>query len=182
MRVRIAHLTSATKEDVDARSAGATGRPSTSQTRKRGASLRRLSFCLLLVALVGTTLLFSSTAAATTTPYWGYNNMTQTNPPAGTCPSWLAGTACSGWNNWDRSQIQITSGTTDITYGFINCTGCLIHGFPTCCVGIHTLIRSDYNDAYCAIYGCVNTYNTCIASHSRHDSGYAYLQARTIIF
>jgi len=56
-------------------------------------------------------------AKATTHIYWGYNNLTASNPPAGTCPNSVAGIACSGWGNWDYSQVDWTSGSGYFTFG-----------------------------------------------------------------
>jgi hypothetical protein len=60
-------------------------------------------------ALAGLALL-AQLALASTTVYWGYNNLTATNPPAGTCPGSTAGIACSGFQNWDYSEADWTAG------------------------------------------------------------------------
>jgi hypothetical protein len=130
---------------------------------------------------VGIAFAGATTARATTTNYWGYNNMTKNNPSAGTCSSQGAGFACSGWNNWDRSQIDWNSGNAVfIFFGFQNCAGCTNYGTQATYAKTWTLLRTDYNSMYC---NCINTYNRATVAYDDGNlSTYAYLQGRAIIF
>jgi hypothetical protein len=134
---------------------------------------------VLLLAVAGLALaVFVPVALATTTPYWGYNNLTSSNPPANTCFSGsAAGIACSGWNNWDYSEADWTSGRSSWTLGLLCQSDGLIHGklfygsetFKTYDVLWSTYCPTHYNrDAVAHINGGTQTYN--------------YLQARDVIY
>jgi hypothetical protein len=106
----------------------------------------RSSWTTALIAPIATFILLSAaTASATTVNYWGYNNMTKSNPPSGTCSSERAGVACSGWNYWDRSQIAYNSGNAVILYGMENCAGCAWRGYTALSPGVGTFIRTQWN-------------------------------------
>jgi len=65
-------------------------------------------------------LVVAATAAATTDNYFGFDNLTSSNPPSGACSGFGAGRDCvSGWNFWDYTQIQRNSGSATIGMGFI---------------------------------------------------------------
>lgn len=74
------------------------------------------------VAAAWAALALAGAAGAGTVNYYGYAWLSSTSPPAGTCPGWGAGTACSNWNYWDYSQIDIRTSTL-VPYGFIFTTG-----------------------------------------------------------
>ncbi len=145
----------------------------------RGRTTLALVFMLALVAV--------STAGAgeRIETYWGYNYMSASNPGAGTCPSQPSGFACIGWNYWDRSQIEINSGSAHITAGFLNCDGCIPKGYSYSGTGIHTTVRRLYNEsATCTVYGsCINAYNRVECNYAENVVGpYAYVQCRAIIY
>lgn len=123
-------------------------------------------------------LAISATAAvASTTNYWGYNNLTASNPPAGTCPGSVAGIACSGSNNWDYSQVGWTSGRSSFTVGFICSSNGLLVGrllSGSEAFGTYTVLWSNY---------CSTHYNKAAVAHINGGSQtYNYLQARALIF
>lgn len=131
----------------------------------------------LLALLVGG--IVSVSAYATTTIYWGYNNLTQSNPPLGTCSGNGPGVACSGFNNWDRSQIQIAGGTGAIvSFGFQNCAGCVLYGASGKPLGTYTLIRNEYNSVH---GGVINPYNRTMCGYGG-DGSASYVQCRAIWF
>jgi hypothetical protein len=115
-------------------------------------------------------------AEATTINYWGYGNLTLSNPASGTCPSQPSGFPCSGWNNWDYSQVDWNSGQGSFRLGFIcQGTGYLTgpqfygnEGFQTWTVA-WTVCPTHYNRS--GVEYITNIYGT-----------YDYLQARALIF
>jgi hypothetical protein len=110
--------------------------------------------------------------------YWGFNNLRDTNPPSGTCSGNGSGVACSGFNNWDRSQIQIAGGTGMIvSFGFQNCAGCVLYGESGQPLGTYTMIRTEYNAGH---GGVINPYNRTTCAWG--GPGYSYVQCRAIIF
>ncbi len=74
------------------------------------------------VAALVAALALAGGASAATVNYYGYAWLSYTQPPAGTCSGWPAGTACAGWNYWDYSQIDVRT-TTNVPFGFIYTTG-----------------------------------------------------------
>jgi hypothetical protein len=144
-----------------------------------GRSRRRQSG--LVAAIAALTLLFPATAFATTVNYWGYNNMTKSNPPSGTCSSERAGVACSGWNYWDRSQIAYNSGNAVILYGMENCAACAWRGYTALSPGVGTFIRTQWNQDNPDFP--VNAYNRALCAFADGSlNTYAYIQCRAIIF
>jgi len=138
--------------------------------------LPRVAISLSVVA-VAALVLWASNALATTVVYWGYNYLTASNPPAGTCPGAASGIACSGWNNWDYSQVDWTSGRSSFTLGFICSSNGLLVGrlmFGTESFGTYTVLWSNY---------CPTHYNRAAVAHIDGGSQtYNYLQARALIF
>lgn len=134
----------------------------------------------IVVLTVIAALTWTSLAYSATTIYWGYNNMTSSNPPSGTCSGNGSGVACSGFNYWDRSQIDINSGSAVITFGFQNCAGCTLLGPDVQYGGVYTLLRTDWNAAHPSFP--VNAYNRTTSAHNPCCGSYAYLQGRAIIF
>jgi hypothetical protein len=114
----------------------------------------------------------ASPASATTTNYWGYNNLTASNPPAGTCPGSIAGIACSGWNNWDYSQADWNSGSGSFVLGFICSSDGLLHG------RVISGTPNTYTDLWSS--DCPTHYNKAAVAH--YSGTYNYLQARALIF
>ncbi len=132
-----------------------------------------------LAAVVGVMLAAVVPAAlATTTAYWGYDNLTANNPPANSCFSGShSGIACSGWNYWDYSEAAWNRGRSSWTLGFLCQADGLIHGrlfagsetFKT-----YDVLWSDY---------CPGHYNRDAVAHINGGSeSYNYLQARDVIY
>jgi len=119
-----------------------------------------------------------SAAFGTTVVYWGYNNLTHSNPPAGTCPGAVSGIACSGWNNWDYSEADWNSGRSAWTLGFWCQSDGLIHG--------KLFFGNETFKTYDQLWStwCPTHYNKVAVAHV--DGGaygtYNYLQARALIF
>ena len=128
------------------------------------------------LAVVAMTIVVAGAQAATTV-YWGYNNLTASNPPAGTCPGSASGIACSGSNNWDFSQVDWTSGRSSFALGFICSSNGLLVGrlmSGSEAFNTYTVRWSDY---------CPTHYNRAAVAHLNGGSGsYNYLQARALIF
>jgi hypothetical protein len=133
---------------------------------------RRWLIGLLVVSLA---LVLAAAAAATTHIYWGYNNLTASNPPAQTCPGWYAGVACSGWGNWDYSQVDWTSGSARFVFGFVCQSDGLLHYGRVYGDG-------DTKTTYTVFYAslCPGHYNKAGVAH--YDGTYNYLQARALVF
>jgi hypothetical protein len=123
------------------------------------------------------TLLLVPLASATTNNYWGYNNISSTNPPAGTCTidgsAWPAGFACSGWNYWDYSQIdRASSSGGEVRFGF-RFTSIDAMIFANTTTGgtytrkwddpIFSPYQTHYNRAMCSYGGGNRTYVQCRA-------------------
>jgi len=133
----------------------------------------------LIVAVVGLALaVFVPTALATTVNYWGYANLTASNPPAGSCFSGsIAGLACSGWSNWDYSQAGWNSGRSAWILGFLcqydgNVHGRLFYGSEA--FSTYTILWSDW---------CPGHYNRAVVSHVNGGTEtYNYLQGRALIY
>jgi hypothetical protein len=135
----------------------------------------------LLGVAAAFTLLFPTTALATTVNYWGFNNMTKSNPPAGTCSSERAGVACSGWNYWDRSQLAYNSGNATMFWGMENCAGCAWRGYTALSPGVWTLIRTQWNLDFPS--SPINPYNRALCAFADGSlNTYAYVQCRAIIY
>lgn len=151
----------------------------------------------LSLAVIGVVLLFSITMASLTQTayaghvpghYWGYDNMTSTNPVGGGSGAkcWYnfgAGTACSGWNNWDRSRVDYNSGNATIQFGFKHCTGCYILGDNATYTKWWTIVRTDYN-ANRGFGEAINAYNFGICRYNNDPSFnlYAYSYCDVLIF
>lgn len=135
----------------------------------------KIAVLAVLAALIG-----AAAASATTTTYWGFNNLTESNPPLNTqCPMDGSGVACSGFNNWDRSQIQIAGGTgATVQYGFQNCAGCQVFSATATPLGTYTLIRSVYNQNHAQK---INVYNRAVCAWAGGGTS-SYVQCRAIIF
>jgi hypothetical protein len=130
---------------------------------------------LVALAVVGAILLMAPSAGATTTPYWGYNYISSTNPPAGTCTvdgyGYPAGYACSGWNYWDYSQIdRASSSGGNVVVGFRFTSTSYIGGNDTTTGGTYTIKWNDpifgsapthYNRAACYYWSGNRTYVQC---------------------
>jgi hypothetical protein len=124
-----------------------------------------------MAALIG-----AATASATTTIYWGYNNLTPNNPPAsaGECPGVNdSGIACSGWNNWDRSQIDYNSGNATIRVAMNNPNSSDYPSLWPTSSGTYTLVRTTWNQTHHGPGDYIEPYNraACFVS-----GGYAYTQ------
>lgn len=115
-------------------------------------------------------------ALATTVNYFGYANLTASNPPAGSCISGsVAGLACSGWTDWDYSQAGWNSGQSAWVLGFLCQYDLTVHGrlfnglegFNT-----YTVQWLDF---------CPGHYNKAAVGHVNGPYGsYNYLQGRAI--
>ena len=117
-------------------------------------------------------------ALATTVNYFGYANLTASNPPAGSCISGsVAGLACSGWTDWDYSQADWNSGHSGWTLGFLCQADFTVHGalfFGYEAFGTYTAQWSAY---------CPGHYNKAAVEHVNDGNGsYNYLQARALKF
>lgn len=128
---------------------------------------------VILMASVAVAVLAGSAGAATNA-YWGYNYLTASNPPAGTCPTFGAGKACSGWNYWDYSQMDRNSGSAFVGIGFIYTSDRdRIHYAPIPFdPGVYTVVWNDfrlpepyshYNKAACVYVSGTYVYAQCRA-------------------
>jgi hypothetical protein len=140
--------------------------------------VRRRRRFWIVGATFAAALAVSVTAAyATTGTYWGYNNLTSSNPSAGTCTGAAAGIACSGWNNWDYSEADWNSGQSSWTLGFLCSSDGLIWGRPfygTETFKVYDVLWSTY---------CPTHYNKTAVAHINGGPGsYNYLQARHVIY
>lgn len=136
-----------------------------------------------LVVLAAAAVL-TGASLASTTAYWGYNNMTDTNPPASRneCPNQNAdGRACSGFNYWDRTQIDYNSGNASIFYSFQNCVGCSFMGYEATYAKTWTLLRTDWNNDHPS-GPTVNAYNRVACEHFGGGTSYAYIQCQAVIW
>ena len=115
-------------------------------------------------------------ALATTTNYFGYANLTASNPPANSCgsPS-VAGLACSGWSNWDDSEGDWISGHSGWVLGFVCQSDGLLWGYTFSgyeAFGTYSTHYSTY---------CPGHYNRVAVYHFANGNGtYNYLQGRAI--
>ncbi len=143
--------------------------------------VRRPACCRVGIAVLGALLALSAsaTALARGDHYWGYDNLSHTNPASGTCPGGAAGLACTGWNNWDESDADWTSGRANFLVGFICQADGLLWG-P---------IHGGNGESF-ALYGawwstwCPTHYNRVAVGHYEpsYDGSYNYLQGRWQIF
>jgi hypothetical protein len=136
--------------------------------------VRVVALCVTcLVALA----VWITPALGTTVNYWGYNNLTANNPPAGTCPGAISGLACSGWSNWDYSQVDWTSGRSAFAFGFICGYDGILWARPMSgqeAFQTYTVHWYDY---------CPTHYNRAAVNHRPNGEGtYNYLQGRGLIF
>jgi hypothetical protein len=142
----------------------------------RGRALRR-RLCLIGVTATAALALAVDAAFGSTTVYWGYNNLTANNPPAGTCPGATSGVACSGWNNWDYSEADWNSGRSTWTLGFWCQSDGRIHGrlfFGYETFKTYDMLWSTY---------CPTHYNKAAVAHVNGGTEtYNYLQARALHF
>lgn len=133
--------------------------------------MTRIVLCLGIAAVLACGA--AATAHASYTPYWGYNNLTRTNPPAGTCPGQGAAFACSGFNDTpphDSSALEYSSGDAQVEYGYQNCAGCTRFAFLAnsgpghyevpwfTVLDYYPNLNTNYNRLYCAHYTNQNTY------------------------
>lgn len=127
-----------------------------------------------LVGLIVVALALAPAAFATTVVYWGYNHTNPDNPPAQTCSSQTSGFACSGFNYWDRTQVDKQNGGW-IIYGFQNCAGCYPLGLETDAEALHVVKRVDVG---------AGPYNRSICSYgyTHAPTPGSYMQCRALIF
>ena len=128
---------------------------------------------IAVLAVLAAALMLVGAASGTQNNYWGYNNISSSNPPSHTCDSEPAGVACAGWNYWDYSQIdRASSGGGHVAFGFRFCSGCLFALADTVTGGTYTLKWNDpifgggaahYNRPGCAYSGGPMTYVQCRA-------------------
>lgn len=134
---------------------------------------RRISAAVLFAAVALATV--ATTAKALTGAYWGYNNLSATNPPNATCSYngrvWPAGFACSGWGNWDISWVDWTSGSGKFIFGFICQSDDSLHG--PILNGAGGDVPAFYSTVYYA--DCPGHYNHAAVGHV--GGTYNYLQA-----
>ena len=110
--------------------------------------------------------------------FFGFDNLTSSNPPSQSCTGFGAGRDCvQGWNFWDYSQIERNSGSATIGLGFIyNDNHSVIRYVPIPFnAGTYTKIWSDTQ-----IWGNPTHYNKPACLHV--DGTYAYLQCRGLRF
>jgi hypothetical protein len=116
-------------------------------------------------------------AFATTVNYFGYANLTASNPPANSCgtPS-QAGLACSGWANWDYSEADWVSGHSDWYLGFLCQKTGSVNGR-----WIHTWEDFRTYDEYWSNDCPDGHYNRAAVLHLNNTNGsYDYLQGRAL--
>lgn len=140
----------------------------------------RFRALIVLAACIIAAGTFAATAAAVTHVYFGYNNLTASNPSQPNCNgifSFFSGYACFGKNYNDYTQVDWTSGRSDFRLGFTTCYGCgyenrLISGNEN--FGTYTVRWSQFP---------VSHYNYSVCSHSEGGPGsYNYLQCRALVF
>jgi hypothetical protein len=132
---------------------------------------------VVLIALIAALVAGVSIAGAATTNYWGYGNLSASNPGAGTCPGSSAGVACAGSANWDYSQVGWNSGRSAFSYGFICQSDGLLWG--------PALSGQESFGTYTALWSswCPGHYNKAAVAHLSGGGGtYNYLQGRGIIY
>jgi hypothetical protein len=119
---------------------------------------------------------FATPASATETPYFGYDNMTASNPPAGSCPGFGSGRDCIGWNWWDYSRIDRNSGSATIGMGFTydNNPGVIQYIPIPFDPGVYTVVWNDSR------FSNPTHYNRAACLHV--GGTYSYLQCRALIF
>lgn len=131
--------------------------------------------CLLAALLFASS---SASAGVVYTTYWGYNNLSRTNPPAGTCNGQGAAIACSGFNNTpphDTSFLAHQSGSAYVDIGFQNCIGCALYGQVT------DSTPGNYETTYPVVkffYPNLGPYNRVYCAHYTDMNTYAYAQCR----
>ena len=137
---------------------------------------RALVVAAIVVLALG---VFVPAAFATTTNFFGYANLTASNPAADSCFSGSeAGLACSGWANWDYSQADWTSGHSGWILGFL----CQADG------KVHGLYRTGFEpfNTYTELWSddcLLGHYNRAVVAHYPNGNGsYNYLQGRAIKF
>ena len=138
-------------------------------------SLSRRALVITVIAVLSLGALVPA-ALATTVNYFGYANLTASNPPAGSCISGsTAGLACSGWTDWDYSQAGWNSGQSAFVLGFLCQADLTVWGRPfsgTEGFGTYTAQWSTY---------CPGHYNKAAVGHLNGPYGsYNYLQGRAI--
>jgi hypothetical protein len=119
-----------------------------------------------------------STSVAATTPYWGFNQMTSSNPGPSDCGdpfAWSNPKACSGFNYWDRTQIDKRNGG-NVWLGFawrdaFNnwFTFETLQGG----IGVFSYSRTGWNNDYGA---GIPQYNKVWCDYGGGDSSYAQCQ------
>jgi hypothetical protein len=126
----------------------------------------------VVVAVVAAAAVVSGASGYSTDTYWGHNNLTASNPPAGTCPGSAAGIACTGWNYWDESDVHWHSGTAYFTPSFICGSDGLLHGpargGPYDPPGTYGAWWSTW---------CPGHYNRVSVAHLNFNSSYNYIHA-----
>ncbi len=146
----------------------------TSPSGRKATRVRAVAFCVTCLAALT---VWVTPALGTTVNYWGYGNLTANNPPAGTCPGSVSGLACSGWNNWDYSQVDWISGRSAFAFGFI----CQSDGL----LWARLMSGQEAFSTYTAHWYdyCPTHYNRAAVNHRPSGEGtYNYLQARGLIF
>jgi hypothetical protein len=120
---------------------------------------------------------FTSAASATTDNFFGYDNLTSSNPPSGSCSGFSAGRDCAGWNYWDYSQIDRNSGSATIGMGFdYDDSQTLIYYIPIPFdAGTYTVVWNDSR-----LSSNPTHYNRAACLHV--GGTYAYVQCRALIF
>ena len=123
---------------------------------------------VVLAALLAA-LAMTGTAAATVTPYYGYNYLS-VNIPVGRCdPLNAVGYACSdGFNNFDRNRVYKVNGG-NIGVAFLD-TSYNSYGLTFCCVRTGSnpivVLRTDvgappYNRTFCGYSSGLSSYVQC---------------------
>jgi hypothetical protein len=125
-----------------------------------------------------------SSGGGTAWPYWGFNYMSPTNPDFNDCP-WEQfrelPKACSGWNYWDRSQIDKRNGGY-IRLGFCNSGGDHIHCYSTGAaggIGVIWISRIALNNHWeqCCGVRPIPPYNKVFCDYESGNHSYAQCQA-----
>ncbi len=136
----------------------------------------RRSASRLVFAIVSTVVFAAAIAGSSwagTSDYWGFNNLSSSNPGAGTAcaVAEVGGWACTGFNYWDQSDADWRNYRGYFKVGFI----CESDGY---------LWGPEHggNESY-GVYGawwstwCPTHYNRVAVAHLPGDSGQNYLQA-----
>lgn len=133
-------------------------------------------FASVVAVAVAFWLLLVAPSARSATAYWGYNNLSATNPSHQCAIHDVDGFACSGYGNWDYSQDDWQSGNGKFVLGWL----CQSDNYTAITGTVYgdSDPKGTYN-AYYATY-CGGHYNKAATCRWSGPGSYNYLQARHV--